>query len=273
MAILLKVMRRIALPGQGLYAIRTLAAAGVIYGVASIAHGSGFLAVFVAGLLVGDARAPYKGEIERFHISLANLAEMVVFATLGLTIHLSDLRHSNQWLDGLLLALILALIARPLAVGPLLLPFRMRWRDRIFVMWGGLRGAVPILLAAFAVLRGVDESRRLYGIVFVVVCFSVVVQGTSIPFVAARLGIPMRKSGPPGVRRFVVAPGSRADGERIGSLPIGDRSWVTRIRRGKTELAADGPTQLQPGDEVHAVTDIQDVDGLRRLFERAKTRS
>ena len=124
----------------------------------SVAHGSGFLAVFVAGLLVGDARAPYKGEIERFHTSLASLAEIVVFVALGLTIDLGSLDGRLVWLDGLLLALILAFVARPLACGPLLLPARLRRGERLFVIWGGLKGAVPILLAAFAVIA--DVGRR-----------------------------------------------------------------------------------------------------------------
>jgi cell volume regulation protein A len=97
-------------------------------------------------------------------------------------------------LEGLALALILAFVARPLAVGPLLLPVHMRRNERLFVIWGGLRGAVPILLATFALLAGVHDADRVYDIVFVVVAFSVLVQGSTIPFVARRLSIPMRNA-------------------------------------------------------------------------------
>jgi potassium/hydrogen antiporter len=183
---------RISLPNPGLYPIRTLAAAGVIYGLASILHGSGFLAVFVAGIALGDADVPYRDSIERFHTSLASLAEVVVFVALGLTIDVTELLSSERLLEGLGLGVVLALIARPLAVGPLLLPVQMRREERIFVLWAGLRGAVPILLAAFAVLGGVDDADRVYDIVFVVVAFSVIVQGSSVPFVARRLGIGTR---------------------------------------------------------------------------------
>jgi cell volume regulation protein A len=188
---LLWLMRHLTLPNAGLYPLRTLAVAGVVYGAASVLHGSGFLAVFVAGLLVGDARVPYKDEVERFFTSLATLAEIVVFAALGLTIHLTGL-SGRVWVDGLVLALVLALIARPLAVGALLLPVDLRHGERLFVMWSGLKGAVPIFLAAFAILAGVQDASVIYSIVFVVVAFSVVVQGSSIPLVASWAGVPMR---------------------------------------------------------------------------------
>jgi potassium/hydrogen antiporter len=183
---------RISLPNPGLYPIRTLAAAGVIYGLASILHGSGFLAVFVAGIALGDADVPFRDSIERFHTSLAGLAEVVVFVALGITIDVTNVLTSRVMLEGFVLAILLALVARPLAVGPLLVPVRMRRNEKIFVIWGGLRGAVPILLAAFAILGGVDDAERIYEIVFVVVAFSVIVQGSSIPFVARELGMRMR---------------------------------------------------------------------------------
>jgi potassium/hydrogen antiporter len=192
-ALLVILMRRVPLPSRGLYPLRALAAAGIIYGAASAVHGSGFLAVFIAGLLLSAAEAPFKGEIRRFHTSLASLAEIVVFVALGLTVNVSGLLHHGVWLDGLLLALILAFVARPLALAPLLAPLRLRLGERAFLAWGGLKGATPILLAAFAILAEVDNARRLYEIVFVVVMFSVVAQGASIPYVASRLGVPMRK--------------------------------------------------------------------------------
>jgi potassium/hydrogen antiporter len=193
-AALVPYMRRVRLPSE-LYPLQTIAAAGVIYGLASVAHGSGFLAVFIAGLAFGDVDAPFKTEIRRFHTSLASLAEIVVFVALGLTIDVTELADDRVWLDGLLLALILAFLARPLALAPLLAPLRLRFGEQVFLAWGGLKGAVPILLAAFAILAEVDDARQVYEIVFVVVAFSVVVQGSSLPFVARQLGVPMRTVG------------------------------------------------------------------------------
>jgi cell volume regulation protein A len=278
--ILLQLMQRVSLPNEGLYPLRTLAAAGLIYGVAAVAHGSGFLAVFVAGLLVGDARAPYKAEIERFHTSLASIAEIVVFAALGLTVDLTDLGNENLWADGLLLALLLAVVARPLVAGALLLPARLRVGERLFVMWGGLKGAVPILLAAFALLAQVRDAHRIYGIVFVVVAFSVIVQGTTIPFLASRLRIPMRvvapepwdlsirlRREPHGLQRYVVARGSRAAGEALRDLPLGEHAWVSLVVRGGEPRQARGSHVFEPGDEVVLLSEDSDAAALRRLFE------
>jgi cell volume regulation protein A len=259
-------MRRIELANETLYPILALAFAGVLYGATTIAHGSGFLAVFVAGVLVGDIRAPYKGEIERFHKSLASLAEIAVFAVLGLTISLDDIGSDNVWLDGLLLALVLALVARPFAVGLLLLPARLRWGERIFVMWGGLKGAVPILLGTLVILEGIADGERVYDIIFVVVTFSVLVQGTSIPFVAPRLGVRMRDADPGGVVRRTVARGSSAEGRTLRELPFGERTWVQAIVRRGQPITPRGETVLATGDEVELVLDVSDVDRLDGLF-------
>jgi cell volume regulation protein A len=190
---LVEFLRRVHVPNESLYPLRTLAAAGVIYGLASVAHGSGFLAVFIAGILVGDREIPAKRRIERFQTSLASLAEIVVFVALGLTVHVAPFGQGSIWTEGLVLAALLGLVVRPLAVGPLLLAARLTASERVFVLWGGLKGAVPILLATFAVLGDVAQATRIYGIVFVVVAASVLVQGSTVALAAARLRIPTRR--------------------------------------------------------------------------------
>jgi cell volume regulation protein A len=188
--VLLQSVRRIRLLNPALYPLRSVAAAGLIYGVAAVAHGSGFLAVFVAGILLGDADYPHRREMIRFHKSLASLAEVTVFVAFGLTINTVSL--SSVWTDAIWLSLILAFVARPIAVMPLLSTVRLRRGERLFIAWSGLKGAVPILLAAFALLEHVGGADRIYGIVFVVVIFSVVFQGVTMPIVARRLNVPMR---------------------------------------------------------------------------------
>jgi cell volume regulation protein A len=183
-------MRRLQLP-EALVPIWALGIVGVVFGVTAVLHGSGFLAVFIAGILAGDLTTRAWDATESFVRALANLAELAVFVALGLTISLGAITDGDLWWQGLVLAALLAFVARPLVVAPLLIPAQLTWGERGFVAWSGLKGAVPILLASLAVVGGTTDSDKVYGIVFVVVLFSVVVQGTGLPFVASRLGVPM----------------------------------------------------------------------------------
>jgi potassium/hydrogen antiporter len=154
-------MRHLPLPGEGLYPLRTLAFAGVVYGGATVAHGSGFLAVFITGIVIGDANAPYKREIERFHSAVSSLAEVVAFVVLGLTISLRGLHDVGTLVPGLVIAVVLALVIRPVLVGLVLLPIRLRPGERVFVLWAGLKGAVPVLLGTFAFTSGAAGAARI----------------------------------------------------------------------------------------------------------------
>jgi potassium/hydrogen antiporter len=258
-----RAMRDLMLPDSALYPLLTLSAAGIVYGLASVLHGSGFLAVFVTGVLIADLRAPYKAEIEHFHKALASLGEIVVFVALGLTIDLGSLDLRSVWLDGLAVAVLLTFVARPLVVAALLARARLTRGEKVFIAWAGMRGAVPILLAAFTLLEGVDHANRIYGIVFVVVMFSVVVQGSLVSTVAGRVGLEMRRihqepwdlsvrlrDEPQEVGRYVVAAGSSADGVALRDLVLGERAWISLIMRDGAARQARGDSVLRAGDEV-----------------------
>jgi cell volume regulation protein A len=174
-------------PRETLQPIVALAAAGLIFGVAAAADGSGFLAVFVAGILIGDSESTVGREVRMFQAELGDLAEVVVFVALGLTVHLAGLGREGV-VDGLLLTVVLLTLARAPFVVAALAPFRLSAGERVFIAWAGLRGAVPILLASLALVAGLDDAKRIYGLVFVVVAVSVLVQGTTIPAAARRLG-------------------------------------------------------------------------------------
>jgi cell volume regulation protein A len=276
--VLIPVLRVLRLPSEGLYPVLALVLAGALYGVTALAGGSGFLAVFIAGLFLGDARTPYKGEIERFSVALAGLAELVVFVALGLTIDISGL-SGRVWLDGIVLALVLALLARPLVVLLTLARARLSWAERAFITWSGLKGAVPILLAAFAVLGGVTGSDHVYGVVFVVVLLSVVGQGTLVPLVARALAIPIRErpalpwelsvrlgEEPQAAHEFAVGVRSRAAGQSIRDLPLGEHAWITLVIRDGAATRPGGSLQLRAGDRVLLLADPDKLAPLSRLF-------
>lgn len=279
--VLLWFMRRISLPSEGLYPIRTLACAAALFGLAAVAHGSGFLAVFLAGIFVGDERAPYKREIERFHGALASLAEIVAFVVLGLTIDLHVLFRRDVIVPGLVLAAVLAFVIRPLLVGACLLPARLNRGEAAFALFAGLKGAVPLLLGEMLLAASVPDAERLYGIVAVVVIFSVLVQGTATPGAAQALRVPMRpiepepwalgvrlRDEPEGVHQFQIADGAIADGRTIRDLDdLADHAWISLVVRSKGLVPVRADTELRAGDEVLVLADRHRAEQLRSLFE------
>jgi cell volume regulation protein A len=277
---LLVFIRRVPLPSEGLYPLRTLAASLMLYGIATLAHGSGFLAVFVAGIVIGDAHAPYKPEIDRFHSALAGLAEIVAFAVLGLTVDLHVVANPSVWIPGLVLGVVLTVLVRPLAVGACLVPVRLQRNERAFVLFAGLKGAVPILLGEFLRAAHVPQAENLYGIVIVVVAFSVLVQGSSVPLVARLLHLPMRtadpepwaigvrlRDEPQGVHRLTVASGSTAEGQTIENIgeQVGD-IWVSIVVRSSALIPVRADTELRAGDDVVVLADTELHTALDDLF-------
>jgi cell volume regulation protein A len=276
---LLAFMRRVPLPSEGLYSPRVLVGVLCVFGLAIVAHGSGFLAVFVAGIVIGDEPAPYKREIQRFHSSLASLAEIVAFVMLGLTMRLSALGQAGAWAAGLALAALLAFVIRPVLVGLVSLPIRLSRRERVFFLWTGLKGAVPILLGMTIAESGTSGSARAYEIIFVIVAFSVTIQGGMVPALAHRLRIPLRtvepepwslgvrfSQEPEGLHRFHVVAGSPADGAAIGELPCGEEVWVSLVIRGGNLLTTSADTTLRAGDDVLVLADPDSEPELDKLF-------
>jgi cell volume regulation protein A len=266
--LLLQLMRRVPLPSSALYPVQTVAFALGLYGLAASLEGSGFLAVFIAGVMVGDQRAPYKREIEQFAGALAGLAEIVAFVVLGLSINLGGIVRDDRLWVGVGLAVLLIVVVRPVAVGIVLLPVRLSRGERAFVLFSGLKGAVPILLGTYVLIEGADRAGEIYDIVFVVVLISVLVQGGLVPTAARVFGVPMRvtqpepwalgmrfREKPEGLRRYVVAAGSPAEGCTVSDLDVGDSFWVSMVSRGGRLVQVRGDTLLEAGDEVLALTE------------------
>lgn len=264
---LLWFMRRVALPSEGLYPLRTLAFVFALYAVVALLHGSGFLAVFITGIVVGDERAPFKRDIESFHSALASLAEIAAFVVLGLTVTLRDLVHLEVWVPAVVIAAVLAVVIRPVAVGACLAPTRLRRNETAFVLFAGLKGAVPLLLGTTLLAAHVPDPTRLYSIVVDVVVLSVLVQGSLAPAVAGWLRLPVRVAQPQpwafGVRladeptnilRVTVGTNSAAVGQSVRKLGDGASEpaelWVHLIVRDGKLLATRSDTTLEAGDEL-----------------------
>jgi potassium/hydrogen antiporter len=273
-------MQRVPLPSEALYPLRVLAVIFVLYGATTLAHGSGFLAVFVAGIVVGDARAPYKVEIERFHASLASLAEIFAFVVLGLTVDLSEIAKRDVWLPGVALGVALAFVIRPLFGALCLVHSRLRANERVFILFAGLKGAVPILLGLLLLEADVPGAEKLYGIVVVVVIVSVLLQGSLAVSVARYLRLPIRtaetepwslgvrlRDEPEGVHRIRVQPGSAADGRSLRQLDeLGEEAWISFVVRESQLVPVTGGTRLRAGDELLILAEPESMKRLLEIF-------
>lgn len=247
------------LVSSGLYPVLALAAAALGYGLAAALGTSGFLAVYVVGLLVG-ARVPrHRRSIQAFHDALANTAEIGLFLLLGLLVYPSQL--IGVALRALVVAGVLTFLARPVAVHLHLWPLGYTWAERHLVTWAGLRGAVPIVLATFPLVAGHPEGILLFNIVFFVVFISVALQGTTIGLLARRLGLdegarvwaPVAEAAPlEGVDADLVEVDVTADlpiaGKRLRDVPLPPGGVLTAVVRGDRTSLATGDTLLRPGD-------------------------
>ena len=259
--------------------MRILAGAWLIYGTATLAHGSGFLAVFIAGILVGDAAPRTRARSNGSTPSLASLAEIVAFVVLGLTVALHDLAARRRLAGRPGLAVLLTFVVRPLLVGLLLLPVRLRPGSGCSSCGPGSRAPCRSCSAPTSSPPACPARPRLYGVVLVVVAFSVVVQGGLVPYVARRCGVPMRTVEPEpwalGVRfrararrhaPLPVAAGAPADGCTLADLALGEDAWISLISRDGQLVPVQGDTVLHAGDEVLVLADPERTPDLTPVF-------
>src|SRR5215204_3050614 len=179
--------QRAQLATSGLYPVGSLATAALSFGVADTLHGSGFLAVYIAGLMLGSANVPAKATVAAFHDGLGWVAQLVMFLTLGLLVFPEQL--GDVAFEGTVLAQIIVFIARPLAAWVATVPFGFQPREQLLLGWAGLRGAVPVVLATFPVIDDVEHSLDFFNIVFFAVVLSTILQGSTMEPLAARLGL------------------------------------------------------------------------------------
>jgi potassium/hydrogen antiporter len=270
-----RALPRLALPASGLYPLATFGLAMAAFAAAGAAHASGFLAAYLAALVLANAGLPHRAATRSFAEGVGWLAQIGLFVLLGLLVTPSRLPH--QLLPALAVGLVLLLAARPLAVVLSLLPFRIPVREQLFLSWAGLRGAVPIVLATFPVVRGVPDSHRLLDIVFVLVVVFTLVQGPSLPALARALGLVPREatreilveSAPLDVLdaellTMTVPIGSALDSVSVVELRLPYPSVITLIIRHGRTFVPEADTRLRAGDEVLIVTTRAERESTER---------
>ncbi|MGO2391700.1 MAG: potassium/proton antiporter [Halomonas sp.] len=260
-----KIINRIHLVASGLYPVMVAACGFLSFGISANVGGSGFLAIFLTGVVIGNHRIVFQRSTFLFHDGLAWLSQIMMFVVLGLLIN--PLSLLDVWLEGLIIAAVLILVARPIAVIPIMRLFGFNARETTLVAWVGLRGSVPIILAIFPLMFGLEGAELIFNVVFFVVLISATIQGTTLPLVARRLRLTEK---PPALSaasieitaieevdadivEYTLSEHPRAAGRRLSQMALPDTTVVAMITRGKDVIPPRGSTTLMAGDHLFVV--------------------
>lgn len=261
----IKLINKVDLTASGLYPVLVATCGLLAFGTAAYMGGSGFLAIFICGVTIGNSRFVFKRSALLFHDGLAWLSQITMFVMLGLLVNPSSLLE--VWLEGLVIAVALILIARPLAVIPLLKPFGFKKKELTLVSWVGLRGSVPIILAIFPLVFGLPNAPLIFNVVFFVVLLSAVVQGSTLAWVAnklkltepppesaaATLEISSLREVDAEIVEYTLRENSRAANRLLAEVALPESAVVAMITRGSTVIAPRGSTQIRSGDHLFVV--------------------
>lgn len=268
-------LRRAALPATGLYPLATVAVCVLAYSSGQLAHASGLLATYVAGLVLGNSKLPHRSDTLSFAEGLGWLAQIGLFVLLGL--FASPTRLLEALIPGLVAGAVVLLLARPLSVVLSLLPFRLPWREQAFLSWAGLRGAVPIVLAMIPLSEGVPGAQRLVDAVFVLVIVLTVLQGATLSPLARILGLakaaqaheievdaaPLDELGAE-LLQVRIQKGSKLHGVYLSELRLPAGATVSLVVRGGRGFTPQKTSRLQVEDQLLVVTTATDRDATER---------
>ena len=273
-------MRRAALPASGLYPLAVLTLCFLAYGAAAGVHASGFAAVYVGALVLGNQDLPHRAATRSFTEGVAWLAQIGLFVMLGLLLSPGRITISNVG-TAIVAGLVLTFVARPLSVVASSVVDRMAWRELSFISWAGLRGAVPIVLATIPLSEGVDGSKKLFDIVFVLVVVYTLLTGPTLPMVAKVLKV-TRRSEPRGLDieaaplervaadllQISISPVSKMHGVEVGELRLPPGSSVAMVVRDGQTLVPERRTVLRHGDDLLVVTPRKQRDATEERLRQ-----
>ena len=276
-------LRKLRVPTVGLYPALTLALAFLAFGVPTVLGGSGFLAVYITGMLLGSGELPYRPGLVRVHDALAWLSQITMFLVLGLLVFPSRLLNVAGL--GLALALFLTFVARPLVVAVCLIPFRYPPKQIAYIGWVGLRGAVPIILGTFPVLAGAPGAMFIFDVVFFIVVFNAFIPGATLPWVTRRMKLEVAEPPSPKavleiesmqplsgeLMSFYIDPALAVAGVPLHELPFPEGAAATLLVRGQDLIAPRGNTVLEPGDHLYVFSRPEDKPFIQLMFGRPES--
>jgi cell volume regulation protein A len=271
-------LQRIRLPAGGLYAVLTLGLAFLAYGLATLGSGSGFLAVYLAGVAIGNGRFPYRKGLLRVHDAAAWLCQVSMFLMLGLLVFPSQLTTVSA--AGIAVSVLLVFIARPIVTMMCLFPFKYPFREIVYVSWIGLRGAIPIVLATYPVLAGVPGGQEVFNIVFFVVVFAAIIPGGTVRWTTRKLGLMSDAPPPPpaaveiaslvptrgDIISFYIHPASAVCGVAVRDIPFPEGSSALLVVRGEELVVPRGSTVFEAKDHVYIFCNPEDQAMMNLLF-------
>ena len=271
-------LRRVTLPSAGLYPVASIALAGLAFGGAQSMHGSGLLAAFIAGLVIGSASSPARRTIVTFHEGLAWVAQLALFLMLGLLVFPSELVEFIP--EGAAIAIVTAAIARPLAA--LIVANGFTAPERLMLGWAGLRGATPIVFATFPVTAGIANADTIFNVAFFVVLLSTILQGLTIEPVARWLRVTSDEAALPvplvepvilnrlgaETMQFPVRSGDAVEGHPVRELGLPREALLNVIVRGERAIPPRGSTIVQEGDQLHVIVRQEIALEFRELMRR-----
>ena len=270
--------RRVSLMAIGLYPVFVMLFGVLSFGLAANLNGSGFLATFITGVIVGNSRFAYQRNTFVFLDGLAWLGQIAMFVILGLLVTPTELFVS--WKEGLLIAFVLIFIARPLVVMPILLLSKFSFKASLLISWVGLRGSVPIILAIFPLIFGMAYAELIFNVVFFIVLISALLQGSTLPYAARKLGLVLddevKESSTLEIVKVAkskrelieieVSKSSPALNKTISELALPDNTVVAMIARGEETLIPKGSTKIERGDQIFIITKLLDKNSVERCF-------